>query len=88
MLDDPFQLPEHYDRDPDRVQALDQGRDLLAASLPFSEARRVMRTKGLRLSSKEYYNLRDKGSKRSAQEELQYALRTLETKGFRVRIKE
>ena len=51
-----------------------------------------MRTNGLRLSFKEYYNLRDKGRdkgrKSSAQGELQYALYTLEIKGFKVRIKE
>ena len=88
MLDDPFQLPEHYCRDPDKENANEEGRDLLTAALPFSEARRVMKTKGLRLSPREYYNLRDKGRKRNAQEELQYALRTLETKGFKVRVKE
>ncbi len=88
MLEDPFQFKEHYCRDPDREDAKEEARDLLVASLPFGKARRVMRTKGLRLSSKEYYNLRDKGRKRTAQEELQYALRTLETKGFKVRVKE
>ena len=88
MLNDPFVLPDHFCRDPDRDLSKEEGRDLLIAAIPFAEARRVMRTKGLRLSSKEYYNLRDKGRKRTAQEELQYALRTLETKGFKVRVKE
>ncbi len=88
MLNDPFQFKEHYCRDPDRDDAKEEARDLRAAALPFCDARRVMRTKGLRLSSQEYYNFRDRGRKRTAQEELLYALRTLETKGFKVRIKE
>ena len=88
MLKDPFQLTEHRSRDPDRHQALGQGRDLLAAGLPFSKARRVMRSKGLRLSTKEYYNLRVKGPRRSAQEELKYAISTLEAKELKVRIHE
>ena len=88
MLDDPFVLPDHFCRDPTRAVSKEEGRNLLEAAIPFAEARRVMRTKGLRLSSKEYYNLRDRGSKRTAQEELLYALRTLETKGFKVRVKE
>ena len=88
MLDDPFVLSDHFCRDPDRDISKEEGRDLLTAAISYGEARRVMRTKGLRLSSREYYNLRDRGNKRSAQEELLYALGTLETKGFKVRIKE
>ena len=88
MLSDPFLFVEYRCRDPDRNNAVDQGRDLLAMDLSFNEARRVMRIKGLRLYFKEYYNLRDKGRKSFAQEELQYALYTLAIKGFKVRIKE
>ena len=88
MLSDSFQFLEYRCRDSDRNDAVDQGRDLLIVDLSFNETRRVMRIKRLRLSFKEYYNLRDKGRKSSAQEELQYALYTLEIKGFKVRIKE
>ena len=88
MLEDPFQLPEHFGRDPDKETAKEEARDLLASSLPYSRARRVMRTKGLRLTAKEYYNLHTRGPKRTAQQELQYALYTLEMKGFKVRVKE
>lgn len=67
MLNDSFQFKEHYCRDPDRDDVKEEARDLLTAVIPFGEARRVMRTKGLRLSSQEYYNLRDRGRKRTAQ---------------------
>ena len=88
MLNDFFQLSKHYYRDSDKENVNEKGRDLLIAALSFSEIRRVMKIKGLRLSLREYYNLRDKGRKRNAQEKLQYVLRTLKTKGFKVRIKE
>ena len=47
-----------------------------------------MGTKGLRLTAKDYYNLGTRGTKRTAHEELQYALYTLELKGFKARVKE
>ena len=47
-----------------------------------------MRTKGFRLSIKDYYNLVARGTKRTPSEELQFALYTLESKGFKVRVKE
>ena len=88
MLEDPFQLPEHQSRDPDKALAKEHAQDMVAAALPYTKARRVMRTKGLRLTSKEYYNLAARGTKRTPSEELQYALYTLESKGFKVRVKE
>ena len=88
MLDDPFLLPEYYPRDPNRDAALEQGRDLRASGLLFNKARLVMRTKGLRLTKEEYYNLQMKGKKRTVYEELMYALKTLENMYFSVRLRE
>ena len=88
MLNNPFQLSEYYCQDSNKENANKKERDLLIAALLFSEVRRVIKIKELRLSSRKYYNLRNKGRKRNAQEELQYVLRTLKTKGFKVRVKE
>ena len=88
MLNDPFQLPEHSPRNPNKYAATEQGRDLREAGVKFSTARRVIRTKGLSLSVSEYYNLVGKGRKRTSHKELLYALKTLENKGFSVRLRE
>ena len=46
-----------------------------------------MRIKGLRLDQKEYYNLVGHCKARTPEQEVQYALKTLETRGFHVHIK-
>ena len=88
MLDDPFSLPEHYSRDPDRAEAHTYGLDLRTVSTSFSVAKQAMTLKGLRVSPKEYYNLIRTGAKRTPQEEVRFALKVLEDKGFHVRVKE
>ena len=45
MLEDPFQLPEHQSRDPDKATVKEHAQDLRTAALPYSKARRVMRIK-------------------------------------------
>ena len=88
MLENSFQFKKHYYRNLNRKNVKEETRNLFITSISFDEARRIMRTKDLKLSFKEYYNLRDKGRKRTAQKEFRYVLRTLEIKGFKVRIKE
>ena len=70
MLEDPFQLLEHQSRDPDKATIREYTQDLKAAALLYSKARRVIRTKGLRLTTKEYYNLAARGTKRTPSKEL------------------
>ena len=88
MLEDPFQLKEHRCRDPDRAAACVEGAALRTARQPYAAARRIMRIKGLHLSPKDYYNLVKYSKARTPQQEVQYALKTLENRGFHVRIKE
>ena len=88
MLEDPFQLKEHRYRDPDRVAACAEGAALRATQTPYSAARRIMRIKGLHLSQNDYYNLVEYSKARTPAQEVQYALKTLENRGFHIRIKE
>ncbi|KAL2043431.1 hypothetical protein N7G274_003737 [Stereocaulon virgatum] len=88
MLDDPFQFLEHRSRDPDRAAACAAAVALRATHQPYSAARRIMSIQGLRLSPKEYYNLVGYNKARTPEQEVQFALKTLETRGFHVRIKE
>lgn len=88
MAIDPFSFKEHHSRDPDRAQALDHASSLRNSSTTYGQATRVLRIRGLRLSKNDYYNLvRSEGS-HSPEEELQFALSTLETEGFHVRCME
>ncbi|KAK0516467.1 hypothetical protein JMJ35_001070 [Cladonia borealis] len=88
MLADLFQLQEHRCRDPDRAAACAEGAALRATHIPYSAARRIMRVKDLRLSQKEYYNLVSYNKARTPAQEVQFALKTLETRGFHMRVKE
>ena len=88
LMDDPFQLLEHRARDPDRSAACAEGIALRETYQPYSAARRILGIKGLRLSQKEYYNLVSFNKARTPAQEVQYALKTLESRGFHVRVKE
>lgn len=88
MLEDPFQLLEHRCRDPDRAAACAEAVALRETHQPYSAARRILGVKGLRLSQKEYYNLVSFDKARTPAQEVQYALKPLETRGFHVRVKE
>ena len=87
VLDDIFQSLEHWCRDLDRAAACVEGAALRATHQPYSAARRIMRFEGLRLSQKEYYNLVGHCKARTPEQEVQYALKPLETSGFHVHIK-
>ncbi|KAL2043478.1 hypothetical protein N7G274_003785 [Stereocaulon virgatum] len=88
MLEDPFQLQEHQCRDPDRAAACAEGVGLRETHQPYSAARRIMAVKGLYLGQQEYYNLVRLDKARIPAQEVEYALSTLETRGYHVRIKE
>ena len=87
-MDDPFLLHEHRARDPDRAAACAEGAVLRETYQPYAAARRILQVKGLCLSQKEYYNLVSFNKARTPAQEVQYALKTLETWGFHVRVKE
>ena len=85
---DPFAFREHHSRDPDRTDALDQGKGLRASSTQYGQAARILGIQGLRLSRSDYYNLAHSEGAQTPEEELLFALGSLKDRGFHVRCKE
>ena len=85
MARDPFSFKEHQTRDPERATALEQGKNLRVASTNFGQAARVLGITGLRLSRNDYYNLTRSMGKHTPEEELNFALGSLDEAGFHVR---
>lgn len=84
MARDPFSFEEHQTRDPERVTALEQGKNLYNAETNFSQASRILKIKGLRLSRNDYYNLTRSIGKHIPEEELNFTLDSLDEAGFHV----
>lgn len=86
MLEDPFCLPEHYARDPDREETLAPASDLRGAHQTYSNVIRVLACKGFRLSNENaYYNLLKSEGKKSPSQEAALALHHLDEAGWHVR---
>ena len=88
MATDPFAFREHHSRDPDRTDALEQGKSLRASSTQYGQAARILGIQGLRLSRSDYYNLAHSEGDHTPEEELLFALGSLKDRGFHVRYKE
>ena len=88
MATDPFAFREHHSRDPDRTDALDQGKSLRASSTQYGQAARILGIQGLRLSRSDYYNLAHSEGAHTPEEELLFALGSLKDRGFHIRCKE
>ena len=85
MANDPFSFREHHSRDPDRAFALDQAKSLRDASTKYGQASRVLGISGLRLSRDDYYNLTRSAGRHTPEQELDFALGSLEREGFHMR---
>ena len=85
MARDPFSFKEHQTRDPERATALEQGENLRDASTKFGQASRVLGISNLRLSKNDYYNLTRSMGRHTPEEELNFALGSLDEAGFHVR---
>ena len=88
MATDPFAFREHHSRNPDRTDALDQGKSLRASSNPYGQAARILGIQGLRLSRSDYCNLAHSEGAHTPEEELLFALGSLKDRGFHLRCKE
>lgn len=82
---DPFVFREHKSKDICRDEAMQLGLGLRISSTKYNQAGGTMRTQGVTMTSKEYYNLTRSAGKRTPQEQLSLALKTLEMEGFHVR---
>ena len=75
----------HKSKDICRDEAIQIGQGLRASSIKYRQAKRTMQTQGLKITTKEYYNLIRSTGRKTPQERLTLALKTLEMEGFHIR---
>ena len=85
MAPDPFAFPQYRDRDPSHEKAMQLGLSLVESNAKFRQAKQTLQAQGLNMDTKTYYNLIRSTGKKTSEEQLSLALRTLELEGFHVR---